>query len=94
MGCTSSNQKQPPKKGKKGVKTSTPVAISFSSPTSNIDSALINYDDDSQILPIQDVIQLNRDDYGELIYVQSGACKYISYISIFLIFLLFLYTLF
>lgn len=94
MGCTSSNQKPPPKKGKKGVKTSTPVAISFSSPTSNIDSALINYDDDSQILPIQDVIQLNRDDYGELIYVQSGACKYISYISIFLIFLLFLYTLF
>jgi hypothetical protein len=34
----------------------------------------MNYDDETQILPLDDVVQLRREDYGELTFVQSGAC--------------------
>lgn len=80
MGCTSSTNKSSPKKGKKTTKTSSqPVAITFSSAQSKT-PPLVNYDDDSQILSIENVTQLNRDDYGDLIYIQSGACMYLLFI--------------
>jgi hypothetical protein len=68
MGCSSS---QPAPKQKK---QSNPVAITFA-PQGKARGPLVNYDDESQILPLDDVPQLCREDYGDFTFVQSGACK-------------------
>jgi hypothetical protein len=75
MGCTSS---QPAPKQKK--KAPNPVTVTFT-PQGKGRGPLVNYDDDSQIIALDDVTQLSREDYGELTFVQSGACKHTFFLS-------------
>lgn len=74
MGCASSQTPKP----KKREKPSNPVTLTFApqGAASQGKSALVNYDDDSQILSLDDVVKLRREDYGEFTFVQSGACNF------------------